>query len=95
MRCLDKKTLAEIEDKVDWALCLKEVVIKEEENSIELWMVEHDNCLVRDRYLSEENEIGFFLYVIMGGVGQFVNCKTKDLVEACQKFNTVLETIKV
>lgn len=93
MKCLDKKTLAEIEDKVDWALCLKEYQLKDDR--VELWMIEHDNCLVRDRYLpTKEEEIGYWIWVEMGGLGQWVICKTKDLVIACQKFNTILATMK-
>lgn len=94
MKYLDKKTAEEMAEKCDFAQPLKCLEL-DDLNCIELWLVEHDQCLVRDRCLpTKEEEIGYWIWVEMGGLGQWVICKTKNLVEACQQFNTILVTMR-
>jgi hypothetical protein len=94
MKYLTKKDVEKLEERgIDYAQCLKDLEL-DDYDSIELWLVEHYDCLVRNNYLPEFDDVGYFLYVTMAGVGQFVNCHTQDLVVACEKFNTVLKTLK-
>lgn len=95
MKYYEKKEVKQMEEQgnIDYALFLKGLRTTDSD-CIELWAIEHEKCLIKDHYLPNADEVGYVLWVEMGSVGQFVNCETKDLFVACQKFNTILATIK-
>ncbi len=61
---------------------------------VELWDVTKTNLLIHTWLFTEEEELGYWLYVEMSGCGCVQNLKTTDIVEACRQFNIVAETIK-
>ena len=61
---------------------------------VELWDVTEKNLLIHSWLITEEEELGYWLYVEMSGCGFPQNLKTTDIVEACRQFNIVAETIK-
>lgn len=93
MKFLNKKAMEEAEKEYEYAACLKDFVMTEDENELRLWDTT-DGAIMGDWLADKPEERGYIIEVRMNGCGELVNLADKNLVEACQAFNTILQTMK-